>query len=84
MASLTRTIVASVLMAEIVLLWLALLTLAGILDLASKPQAAFAVTGALMLGTAAFFYASRALRSEEAEVLVQRLPIPERFRAYLG
>ncbi len=84
MASLTRTIVASVLMAEIVLLWLALLRLAGILDLASKPQAGFAVIGALMLGASSFFYGSRALRSDEAEVLVQRLPIPERFRAYLG
>jgi len=82
--SLTRTIVSSVLMAEVILLWLALLRLAGLLDLARKPLAAFAVMGAVALGAAAFFYTSRLLRSEEAEVLVQRLPLPERLRAYLG
>ena len=84
MFSVTRTIVSSVLMAEMILLWLALLRLAGLLDLASKPQAAFAVVGALALGTAVFFYASRALHSDEAEILVQRLPLPPRLRAYLG
>jgi putative peptidoglycan lipid II flippase len=82
--SLTRTIASSLLMAEVILLWLALLRLAGLLDLARKPQAAFAVMGALALGTVTFFYASRALHSEEAEVLVQRLPLPDRVRAYLG
>lgn len=82
--SLTRTIVSSVLMAEVILLWLALLRLVGLLDLARKPLAAFAVMGAVALGAAAFFYTSRLLRSEEAEVLVQRLPLPERLRAYLG
>jgi putative peptidoglycan lipid II flippase len=81
--SLMRTIASSVLMAEVILLWLSLLQLAGLLDLARKPQAAFAVMGAMALGTATFFYTSRALRSEEAEVLVQRLPMPERLRAYL-
>ena len=82
--SLTRTIVSSVLMAEVMLLWLALLRLAGLLDLGRKPQAAFAVVGALALGTAAFFVTSRILRSEEADVLVQRLPLPARIRASLG
>ncbi len=82
--SLTRTIASSVLMAEGILLWLALLRLAGLLDLARKPLAAFAVMGAVALGAAAFFYTSRLLRSEEAEVLVQRLPLPERLRPYLG
>jgi putative peptidoglycan lipid II flippase len=82
--SLTRTIVSSVLMAEVILLWLALLRLAGLLQLDRKPEAAFAVVGALALGTVAFFYTSRVLRSDEAEVLVQRLPLPEGLRAYLG
>jgi putative peptidoglycan lipid II flippase len=82
--SLTRTIVSSVLMAEVILLWLALLRLAGLLQLDRKPEAAFAVVGALALGTVAFFYTSRILRSDEAEVLVQRLPLPEGVRAYLG
>ena len=77
-------IASSVLMAEVILLWLALLRLAGLLDLARKPLAAFAVMGAVALGAAAFFYTSRLLRSEEAEVLAQRLPLPERLRAYLG
>ncbi len=82
--SLTRTIVSSVLMAEVILLWLALLRLAGLLQLDRKPEAAFAVVGALALGTVTFFYTSRILRSDEAEVLVQRLPLPEGLRAYLG
>lgn len=82
--SLTRTIVSSVLMAEVILLWLALLRLAGLLDLGRKPQAAFAVVGALALGTAVFFVTSRLLRSEEADVLVRRLPLPARVRASLG
>ena len=71
-------------MAEVILLWLALLRLAGLLDLARKPEAAFAVMGALALGAVTFFYTSRLLHSDEAEVLVQRLPLPERLRAYLG
>ena len=82
--SLTRTIVSSVLMAEVILLWLALLRLAGLLDLARKPLAAFAVLGAMMVGSAAFFYTSRLLGSEEAAVLVDRLPLPDRLRSYLG
>ncbi len=84
MLSLARTIVSSVLMAEVILLWLALLRLAGLLDLARKPLAAFAVLGAMALGSAAFFYTSRLLGSEEAAVLVQRLPLPNRLRSYLG
>ncbi len=82
--SLVRTVVASVLMAETVALWLALLALAGLLDLGNKADAALAVIGGLGIGTAVFFYASRFLRSEEAELLVERLPIPARLRPYLN
>jgi putative peptidoglycan lipid II flippase len=82
--SLTRTIASSVLMAEVILLWLALLQMAGLLNLGRKPQAAFAVLGASVLGTVVFFYASRLLHSDEAELLVQRLPLPRRLRAYLA
>ncbi len=82
--SLTRTIASSVLMAEVILLWLALLRVSGLLDLARKPEAALAVIGAFGLGAATFFYTSRLLRSDEAEVLVQRLPLPQRLRSYLG
>jgi putative peptidoglycan lipid II flippase len=81
--SLARTIASSVLMAEVILLWLALLQIAGLLDLGRKPQAAFAVLGASALGAPVFFYASRLLHSDEAEILVERLPLPPRLRAYL-
>ena len=46
MASVVTTIVATVLMAEAIALWLALLKLTGLLDLSQKPEAALALLGA--------------------------------------
>jgi peptidoglycan biosynthesis protein MviN/MurJ (putative lipid II flippase) len=81
--SVMRTLAASLLMAEVLLLWLAFLRLAGLLDLDNKIDASIAVLGGFMIGAAVYFYASRALRSQEAEVLVDRLPIPARVRSGL-
>jgi putative peptidoglycan lipid II flippase len=82
--SLARTLVATVLMAETVALWLAALELAGLLDLGQKLDSGLAVIGGCAIGGAVFFYASRLLGSEEAGTLVERLPVPERIRPYLG
>jgi putative peptidoglycan lipid II flippase len=82
--SLLRTIVATVLMAEVIAVWLAGLRLTGLLDLHAKPEAGLAVVGGLLLGGAAFFYTSRFLGSEEARVLIDRLPMPARLRPILG
>ncbi len=83
-ASVARTLVASVLMAEVVALWLAALRLAGLLDFDSKVDAGLALAGGIGLGALAFFYSSRLLRSAEAEVLLQRLPLPARIRRFAG
>jgi putative peptidoglycan lipid II flippase len=80
--SVMRTIASSVLMAEVILLWLALLELAGLLDLAVKLDAALAVLGGIAIGAGVYFYVSRILRSEEATTLLRRLPLPERLRAW--
>lgn len=82
-ASVTRTVMASILMGEVLLLWLAGLRLAGLLDLDRKIDATFAVVGGLALGAAVYFYAARLLRSEEAEALSDRIPMPPRLRAAL-
>jgi putative peptidoglycan lipid II flippase len=82
--SITRTVMAAVLMAEVVLLWLAFLSLAGVLDLGNKADAGLALLGGLVIGLAVFWYAARALRSEEADVLLDRLPLPEGLRAVLA
>jgi putative peptidoglycan lipid II flippase len=81
--SVSRTLMASVLMGEVLLLWLAVLRLAGILDLDRKIDATFAVLGALAIGTAVYFYASRILHSEEADTLADRLPLPAGLRSAL-
>ena len=82
--SLTRTAAATLLMAEVVALWLVALRWAGLLDLESKPEAGLALAGGLALGGAVFFYTTRLLRSDEARVLVERLPLPARLRRYAG
>jgi putative peptidoglycan lipid II flippase len=78
--SVARTIAATVLMAEVIALWLVVLRLAGLLDLDHKALAGFAAVSGVAIGAAVFFYASRLLRSDEAEVLLQRLPLPARLR----
>jgi putative peptidoglycan lipid II flippase len=82
--SLIRTGAATLLMAEVVALWLLCLRGVGLLDLASKVESGLAITVGSVLGGVAFFYASRALRSEEAETLVERLPLPEGARRFAG
>jgi putative peptidoglycan lipid II flippase len=84
MRSVSRTVAGSIVMGEVILLWLALLRAAGLLDLDRKPDAALAVAGGAGLGVAVFFFATRALRSEEARVLVQRLPMPTQLRTLVG
>ena len=79
-----RTVTAAVLMCEAIALWLAVLKLAGLLDLSRKTDAALAVLGGLAVGTVVYMYTSRLLRSEEAETLMRRLPLPERFRRTSG
>jgi hypothetical protein len=81
--SVVRTFAATVVMAEVIALWLAMLQLAGALDLDSKLDAGVAAAGGIALGGMAFFYVTRLLRSEEAEVLVRRLPLPARLRMLL-
>ncbi len=83
-SSLTRTVTATVLMGEVIGLWLALLYFGGVLELNVKVEAAFATLGGTVIGAAVFLYASRLLGSAEAEILVQRLPMPARLRAYVG
>lgn len=79
-ASVARTCVAALLMAEVVLVWLAVLKLAGLLDLSQKPEAGLAVIGGIGLGAASFFIASLALGNPEARTLVERLPLPAALR----
>jgi putative peptidoglycan lipid II flippase len=81
--SVSRTVLASLLMGEVLLLWLAFLRLAGALDLDRKIDATLTVTGGVALGTGVYFWASRLLRSDEAEVLAARLPLPGGLRRAL-
>lgn len=75
-----RTVVSSILMVEFMLLWLALLQFAGLLDLEQKIDSGLAVVGGVAIGTIVFFLTSRALRSEEANLLARRLPLPAILR----
>ena len=81
--SVWRTGLATLLMAEVVLLWLALLALAGWLDLDSRASAALASVGGVALGAAAFLACTYALNSEEAHLIAERLPLPARVRSRL-
>jgi putative peptidoglycan lipid II flippase len=72
--SVSRIVPGSIIMAEVVLLWLAALHFAGALDLASKFDAGLAVGGGVVIGAVAYFITTRALRSEEADTLARRLP----------
>jgi putative peptidoglycan lipid II flippase len=81
MYSVVRTVMASVLMAEVILLYLAVLYLAGLLDLSQKIDATLAVCGGVGLGAVAFYVTSRILRSEEASLITDRLPVPSALRS---
>jgi putative peptidoglycan lipid II flippase len=78
--SFARTAIATVLMAEVLAVWLALLKLGGALDLSSKLDSGVAVVGGMLLGGAAFYVTSRILGSAEATVLAERLPLPSAAR----
>ena len=79
-----RTVLATVVMAEVVAVYLAMLRLGGMLDLGNKSDAALAVIGGCLVGGTAFFVTSRVLQSREADVLVQRLPMPRSWRRLLA
>lgn len=78
--SVARTLASTILMAEVIALWLAALDFAGLLQLDRKVLSGFAAISGVTLGAVVFWYSSRLLRSDEAEVLLQRLPLPERIR----
>jgi putative peptidoglycan lipid II flippase len=80
--SVVRTGASTLLMAEVVGLWLMVLRGAGMLDLSSKLDTGLAVVVGSALGAATYFYTSRLLRSDEARVLAARLP--ESVRRYAG
>ena len=81
--SVSRAVLATLLMAEVVGLWLILVLGTGLLDLDSRLQAGIALVTGTALGAGVFYFASRALGSEEATEIVGRLPIPERVRALI-
>jgi putative peptidoglycan lipid II flippase len=76
--SVGKSSIATVLMVEVVGLYLILLDQAGHLDTSSSADAMVALIGSTVLGGATFFAAARALSSEEAESLLRRLPLPRR------
>jgi putative peptidoglycan lipid II flippase len=77
--SIGRTAVASALMAAVVAAYLFVLDQAGHSETSSLLDAFLALAGSAALGGAVFLVAARALRSEEAETLLSRLPrLPRR------
>ena len=79
--SVTRTVAASILMAEVILLWLIGLELLGLRDLSSKLDAALACIGGAAVGAAVYLVVTHVLHSEEAALIRRRLPLPVAFRA---
>ena len=76
--SLGRTVVAVVLMAEVIGFYLILLDQAGHLDTGRFVDAFLALAGGTLVGGLVFMAVARALRSEEMEALLRRLPLPRR------
>jgi putative peptidoglycan lipid II flippase len=72
--SLGKTVVATVLMAEVVVLYLIVLDQIGHLDMGNSFDAVLALAGSAALGGGAFVVAARALGSEEVETLLRRVP----------
>ncbi|MEX2159149.1 MAG: murein biosynthesis integral membrane protein MurJ [Dehalococcoidia bacterium] len=77
--SVGRTAVAVVLMVEVMGGYLVLLDQAGHLDMNTKLDSFLALAGASALGTVVFAWAARALRSEELETVLRRVPLLARF-----
>lgn len=69
-----RTALATLVMAEVVAFYLVLLDQAGRFDVSRVLDAFLALAGGGLLGGLVFFGVSQALRSEEAESLLRRLP----------
>ena len=76
--SLGRTLIAAVLMAEVIGFYLILLHQAGQLDTSEWLDSFLALAGSTVLGGLTFMAAARALGSEELELLLHRLPWPRR------
>ena len=72
--SLWQTMVAAVLMAEVVGFYLILLHQAGRLDTNTFLNTFFAVGGSAVLGGLVFLAAAKAMRSQEFEILYSRVP----------
>ena len=78
-SSVVRTLVSTLLMAEVVGFFLILLREAGRLDSGRFADALLALAGGGLLGGLIFLAAARALRSEEVETLLRRVPWPRRM-----
>ena len=76
--SVGRTVIAAVLMAEVVGFYLILLHEADRLNTGRFLDSFLALAGGGLLGGLIFVAAARALRSEEVEMLLRRLPWPRR------
>lgn len=72
--SIWRTLAASVVMVEVIGLYLIFLHQAGHLDTSSFVDASLALLGGAVLGGATFLAVARALRSDEMELLLRQLP----------
>jgi putative peptidoglycan lipid II flippase len=82
--SVTQTVAATILMAQLVALWLLVLRAAGALDSSDRLTSAFALAGALGIGSASFYLTSRLLGSSEARLLTERMPLPASLRRLAG
>jgi putative peptidoglycan lipid II flippase len=78
--SVGRTVLSAVLMAELVGFYLILLHLSGHLDMNHALDSFLATAGGGLVGVLVFLSTARALRAEEAETLLSRLPRPGRAR----
>jgi putative peptidoglycan lipid II flippase len=82
--SVTRTAMSTILMAEAVVLYLIVLNVIGLLDLNNRLDAGIALVGGAAIGTAVFFVASQLLHSDEADTLIERLPLPGPIRSLVA
>lgn len=78
--SVGRTVLSAILMAEVVGLYLVLLHLSGHLDTNRLVDSFLATAGGGLIGVCVFLWTARGLRMEEAETLLDRLPLPVRAR----
>jgi putative peptidoglycan lipid II flippase len=82
--SVTYTVAATVLMAQVVGLWLMVLHAAGALDAGNKLLSGFALLVALGIGVVVYYGTSRLLGSAEARLLADRVPMPASIRRLAG